>query len=382
MIKTYDVIICGAGPAGSTCALALESSGLKVAIIDKHQFPRDKVCGDAVAAYVPKVLRTINPKYADSLDQFPHKKYVNTGRIVSPNGTPLDFTFSESGFISTRLSFDNFLFEQVQKLSNVDIYTSTSVEDILITEEKVSIVGSNNLKLEAQLIIGCDGAQGITSKKLTHTKVDLKHYSGAVRTYYSNVTGIPENTFELHFLEHLLPEYLWIFPLPNNTANVGLGMLSDMVSKRKINLRFELENAIKNTPHLAERFKNAVPIADIKGYGLPLSSRKVTISGQRFMLCGDAAALIDPISGEGIGQAMISGRYAGWHAMKCFAKNNFSASFMKQYDKMVYDKLWKSHQRRYWIQRIINDRPRLLNTVFNLANSNKWLYKLISKVVK
>jgi geranylgeranyl reductase family protein len=381
MIKKFDVVICGAGPAGSTCALALAKSGLQVAIIDKNTFPRDKICGDAVAAYVPKVLNTIDPKYVKLLEEYPHKENVNTCRIVAPNGIPLDLKFPEYGFISTRLSFDAFLFEQVKQLPNVEIYLNTSIEDVETTDQLARVTCADGTVFEAQIVIGCDGAQGVTSKKLTNTKIDLKHYSGAVRAYYKNVTGIPEGTFELHFLKKLLPGYLWIFPLPDNTANVGLGMLSEAVSKRKVNLRQELLNAIKEEPYLAERFKNAEPLTEIKGFGLPLGSRKVTISGNRFLLCGDAAALIDPVSGEGIGQAIVSGRYAGWHAKKCFEMNNFSASFMKQYDKMVYDKLWKDHQKRYWVQRLIDGRPRLINASIKLAASNKWVHKLVEKVV-
>ena len=73
MTEKFDVIICGAGPAGSTCALALGSSGLKVALVDKSNFPRDKICGDAIAAYVPKVLNAINPDYSKALADFAEK---------------------------------------------------------------------------------------------------------------------------------------------------------------------------------------------------------------------------------------------------------------------------------------------------------------------
>jgi geranylgeranyl reductase family protein len=381
MIKKYDIIICGAGPAGSTCALALAKSGLRVAMIEKNSFPRDKVCGDAVAAYVPKVLQTIDPLYKELLAQFPHKTYVDTCRIVAPNGTPLDLQFPEYGFISTRLSFDAFLFEQVKACSTIDIFLNTAIEDIHISEELVNVQCAENIRMEAALIIGCDGAQGVTAKKLTPTKMDLKHYSGAVRAYFKNVKDIPTGTFELHFLKHLLPGYLWIFPLPDNTANVGLGMLSDAVSKRKVNLKQELLKALQQEPYLAERFKDAEMMTEIKGYGLPLGSRKVMVSGHRFMLCGDAASLIDPVSGEGIGQAIVSGRYAGWHAMKCFEKGDFSADFMKQYDKCVYDKLWNDHQKRYWVQRLIDGRPRLINAAISLAKSNQWIHKLVEKVV-
>ena len=77
MTEKFDVIICGAGPAGTTCALALGNSGLKVALVDKSNFPRDKTCGDAIAAYAPKVLNTINPVYAKALLDFTAKEKIN-----------------------------------------------------------------------------------------------------------------------------------------------------------------------------------------------------------------------------------------------------------------------------------------------------------------
>ena len=381
MLEQYDVVIIGAGPSGSTCALALGNSGLKVALIDKHEFPRDKTCGDAVAAYVPKVLNTINPDLSKKLQCFPYKEMVNTCRIVAPNGKPIDIKFREQGFISPRIHFDQFLLEQASQLANVKVYTNTQVLDIQSHATHMQVLCNHQLQLEAKLVVGCDGAQGVSAKKLTTTKKDLKHYSGAVRAYYENVTAIPDQTFELHFLKDLLPGYLWIFPLPNGQANVGLGMLSDAVSKRKINLREELDKALRENEYLAERFKHARAISPVQGYGLPLGSRKVCMSGERFMLCGDAASLIDPVSGEGIGQAIISGRYAGWQALKCFEKNDFSAQHMLQYNDWVYHKIWSDNQKRYWVQRLINGRPWLVNGLVNLATSNAWLRKKLERIV-
>ena len=327
----FDVVICGAGPAGSTCALALGNSGLRVALVDKSNFPRDKICGDAVAAYVPKVLSTINPKYADALRKFTDKQEVNSVRIVAPNQNKIDIKFSENGFISTRLNFDNFLFEQASQLPQMKVFLDTPITNVEIHEHVVTVSAGENLRFESQLVIGCDGAQSMVNKKLTNTKIDLKHYSGAVRAYFKNVGGIDPHTFEFHFLQDILPGYFWIFPLPDNNANVGLGMLSQAISDRRINLRSEMVRLIETVPYLAERFAHAERLSDIKGYGLPLGSQKVTLSGERFMLCGDAASLIDPATGEGIGQAMISGRYAGWQAIECFKKNDFSGTFLKQY---------------------------------------------------
>jgi geranylgeranyl reductase family protein len=380
MTEKFDVIICGAGPAGTTCALALGNKGLKAALVDKSNFPRDKVCGDAIAAYVPKVLNTINPAYAKALADFTAKEKVNTIRVVSPNKKTLDISYGEDGFISTRLEFDNFLLGLVKQLPNIKLFLNTAVKDVVIDDSGVEVHLDSDLKLEAQLIIGCDGEQGLVRKKLTQTQLDPKHHAAAVRAYFKNVKDIPKATFELHFLKDVIPGYFWIFPLPNNQANVGLGLLTKTVSERKLNLRNEMLRIIETVPYLKERFEGAEMMSDIKGYGLPLGSRKVPISGNRYMLCGDAASLIDPLTGEGIGQAMVSGRYAGWQAKKCFEQNNFSASFMKQYDKTVYDKLWKEHRRSYYIREFLINSPRLFNFSVNRISNSKFLYNLTKKV--
>ena len=380
MVEKFDVIICGAGPAGTTCALALGSLGLKVALVDKSNFPRDKICGDAIAAYVPKVLSTINPDYAKALAEFTEKEKVNTIRIVSPNTKTLDISYGEDGFISARINFDNFLLDLVKQLPNVKLFLNSAVQDVVANEKEVYVILANNIKLEAALIIGCDGEQGITRKKLTQTQLDPKHHAAAVRAYFKNVKDIPKGTFELHFMKDIVPGYFWIFPLPNGDANVGLGLVTKKVSERKLNLRQEMLRIIETNPSIKERFKDTEMISKVEGYGLPFGSRKTIISGNRFMLCGDAASLIDPLTGEGIGQAMISGRYAGWQAKKCFEQNDFSAHFMKQYDKTVYDKLWNEHRRNYFIRELIINKPKLFNSLTSLLNKSKFLHNLTKKV--
>jgi len=377
----FDVVIVGAGPSGSTCALALGHSGLKVALLDKSTFPRDKTCGDALAAYIPKVLRTIRPEYAEAFLKLPEKEPITVMRVIAPNGSMLESKSVEAGYIQKRVDFDNFLLGLVAKLPNVRIFNGTEVTEVKVTEDRVLIQTSGEKAFSASLVIGCDGAQGIVTRQLSSVKVDREHYCGAVRAYFENVKDIPPSTLEIHLFKKTLPGYLWIFPLPNNQANVGLGLHSQMLSNSKLNLRKELQRLLQEEPRLRDRFGEARMLGDIQGYGLPLGSRKVTVSGDRFMLCGDAASLIDPISGEGIGQAMISGRYAGWQALKCFETGNFSASFTKQYDQMLYDKLWKTHHRHHLLRRIAGNRTWLVNGVFRLASNTKWLKTLLQKMM-
>jgi flavin-dependent dehydrogenase len=161
---------------------------------------------------------------------------------------------------------------------------------------------------------------------------------------------------------------------------VGLGQLSQSVSDKKVNLREVLKRVVAESPTLKNRFKDATLLGDIRGYGLPLGSRKVTMSGERFMLCGDAASLIDPLTGEGIGQAMVSGRYAGWQAAKCIAENKFSAACMKEYDDLVYAKFWKTHFSHYLAQKVIGDRPWVVNASIGLALRSSVLEKVLKKL--
>jgi len=377
-MELVDVIICGGGPAGSTCALALANSGLKVVVIEKGSFPREKMCGDLVAPYIPKVLHAIDPKYKDALSAFTYKDTISTRRIVGPNNKYIDIPLRENAFIAKRGDWDNFLYKLASAESNIHYQLNQQVVDVTVNQTlQEVIVTTDKTSFKGKLVIGCDGANSVVGKKLTSTTHDAKHYAIAVRGYYQNVKDIPAATYELHFIKGVLPGYLWIFPFGNNTANVGLGVSSHLAAKRKLNLRTALEDILKNNPHLQARFKDAELIGKIEGGGLPLGSRKTVISGNHFMLCGDAASLIDPATGEGIGHAMISGRYAGWQAVKCFEANDFSAPFMQQYDKQVYDKLWGKSRMNYLYQRIILNNARLFNFTVKIFKKSTFLLKLV-----
>lgn len=151
----------------------------------------------------------------------------------------------------------------------------------------------------------------------------------------------PDNFIELHFLKELLPGYFWIFPLPNGEANVGIGVRSDVVRKRRMNLKTELKKIIEEHPVISKRFKGATPIDSVRGYGLPLGSKQRKLSGDQYLLLGDAASLIDPFTGEGIGNAMISGMKAAEIILAARTKGNYHAETLAGYDAAIYRRLGK-----------------------------------------
>jgi geranylgeranyl reductase family protein len=382
----FDLIIVGAGPGGTACALTLKNSGLKVALVDKAEFPRDKICGDALSGKVPGILAHINPEVKASFYQFSSKLGSWGIRFVAPNRKKLDIPFKTApkhtltqapGFVSTRMDFDNFLFQCAAELPEITIFEGFEILDIH-RENGQFILSSADQSLETPLIIGADGAHSVVNRKLGQIKVDKKHYSAGLRAYYEGVTGFQEDNYiELHFIKDLLPGYFWIFPLPGGKANVGLGMLSQDISRSRVDLKKEFTRIITEDPNIAPRFAQATQIDKLRGFGLPLGSKKRKISGEGFMLVGDAASLIDPFSGEGIGNAMLSGKKAAEQAIKCFENRDYSAGFMSNYDETVYQKIWSELSLSHRMQKLLNY-PWLFDFVVNRASRSPSLQKMFT----
>ena len=364
----FDVIIVGAGPAGSTCALALKKSGLQVLLLEKETFPRDKICGDAVSSTTKRVLRQIDPNLElDLLDLAP-KTYISKAKLHSPNFRSLELGFTLIGHTIRRLDFDNWLFKKALTNPTLQVHQNTPLKNITTTDDLVTVTTDKGQLFTSKIIVGCDGAHSIVAKKLAGFKVDKQHYSAATRQYYSNIKGIETNTLEVYFLKGFLPGYFWIFPLSHGDANVGFGMLSSTIANKKINLKQCMHQIITQIPEVAERFVNAVALEDIKGFGLPMGSKKYNISGHRFLLCGDAASLIDPISGEGIETAMESGKFAAEQIVQSFTSNSFNATTLKAYDKKIYAKMWPTFKNHYYLQRILSNRAWLINALVSIGN--------------
>ncbi len=385
-IQKFDVAIVGAGPAGCAAARMLSGHGLKIALLEKDIFPRDKICGDAFGADVTKQFHMMDAGLTKELERFDKSISSNGVRFFAPNHKLLDIEFKVpedkfgGGFVSKRIDFDNFFFTEISKLPDIEIFQNEQVMAAIASPDKICLQTANSI-FEAKIALGADGAHSILNKKLTDNKVEKNHYCAGLRQYYENVTGFHEkNHIELHFYNDLLPGYFWVFPLPGNKANVGLGMLSSEVSKKKINLKDKLTELIENHPNLKERFKNAVALETIQGYGLPLGSKKRSISGNRFLLLGDAASLIDPFTGEGIANAIRSGRIAASHTLKAMKENNFSAGFNQQYDKELYHKMWNEFRFGHSMQKLFRH-PRMINFVIKKANNNKSVQLLLSSML-
>lgn len=378
--KTYDVLIVGGGPAGSCCAMALQASGLRVALLEKTRFPRNKVCGDAIPLGVVRWLSRVDPDCAKALQNLDTIAPIRTIRLVSPKGKAYDRRWYPDSFTCKRADFDAFLLNWAAKAPNLDVFMETAVNTVDVDATGVAVETDNNQVFRAKIVIGCDGSNSVIRKQLTDTRIDPAHYGVAVRAYYKHLSGLPPATLEFHFIKGIVPGYLWIYPMHDNTANVGLGMLSRALIKNKSNIR-DLFHMALESPGLRHRFANAEMVGKLEGHSLPLGSRTIPVSGNRFMLCGDAASLVDPLAGDGIGQAVFSGIQAGWHAQHCAEQNDFSAAMMHAYDEVLAAKYRRNFSKRYLLQRFVSANLWLIGLSFTLFGFSAKSHLLVKRLI-
>lgn len=385
MQDEFDVIIAGGGPAGSSCSTFLSKKGLKVLLLEKAVFPRDKVCGDAISGKSISVIRELGLE--DQLEKNPHGK-VSGVTISSPNGSILKIPIPKKsgkkgkGYCSKRKVFDNILFQNTLKQKNVTAIQNFSVTDLIMEDGYAKGVKGIDLKTNEQkefkskIVVGADGSHSIVATKLGVNKVDNNHYVTAIRAYYSGVTGM-DGTIEIHFVDELLPGYFWIFPLEDGHANVGAGMLFSEMKKRNVKLTDSMFKAIKENKFFKERFKNAKLEEPVRGWTLPLGSKHRKSAFNGAVLLGDAASLIDPFTGEGIGNALVSAKLASETISQAINEFNYSEEFLFQYEKKLREELDTELKTSYKMQQL-GKHKFLLNLLVGKAAKNEKLRETLS----
>lgn len=383
----HPITILGAGPGGAATALFLARKGIPSILLDKATFPRDKICGDALSGKVVEVLKKLDPGLIDRMDLDPTHLGSWGVTFVAPNlkalrvpfRKELDKTQTAPGFIAKRLDFDNFLVEECRRYPEIDLREGVDIRGFQRHAEGFTLLGRDNKPyLHTKLLIAADGAQSRFAREYGGIKMEHNHYCAGIRAYYKGVKDLDKDNFiELQFLKEFLPGYFWIFPLPNGWANVGVGMRSDKLTAKKVNLKDSLHELVRTHPALRDRFEGAEQIGPIKGFGLPLGSKKRPLSGDHYLLIGDAASLIDPFTGEGIGNALYSGYFAAEQAALSLQSGDYSAAALAPYNKAVYDRLWSELKLGRRMQQLVKY-PWLFNFVVNKARKNKVLSETIS----
>lgn len=343
--SNFDCIVVGGGPGGAAAASYLAMGGKKVLLIEKRIWPRDKVCGDAVGGKSLGHVKALGVKA--TLEATPHFRV--TGIVFSsPNGSnvtvPLpeeEVEKMEAGYSLPRQQFDWLLFERATELvleNGGSVIQGAKVTKVFddggqITGVEIGIGGRMREKriYSAPWTIGaagylCPVARKIVKELAKEELVDRMHYCGGYREYWDGVKGCEGNSgnIEIHFVDTVVPGYFWLFPLGEGRVNVGIGMVMGLLDKNKKKLKDLQSEVIRSHPLFKERFAEAKLVEGTgKGWQLPFGSPRKGEKNQPrrayapgALLVGDSASLVDPFSGEGVGNALVSGEMAARHVIE------------------------------------------------------------------
>lgn len=307
----FDVAVVGAGPGGSIAACAAARRGLRVALIDRATFPRDKTCGDGIGPGAVRVLRELGlDSVLDGRRRIESVTVFGPAGERSENPVPVIPGKSTDVFVVPRLEFDEHLFRAALAAGAEDLtglrYTGMTASEGGARTVQLRDASGGRRTLRARLVVGADGAYSAVRKDLVGTdRPNLKYLGIAMRAYaespdFDGVAG-PRMLFE--FSKELLPCYGWVFPAAEGLINVGVGLPIAELRARSIDIRKLLADF---TGRLREGGYTIGELREERGHQLPGVQGMPRLTFDRAALIGDAASMINPVSGEGIAYAMTS----------------------------------------------------------------------------
>ena len=357
MLTRADVIVVGAGPAGSVAAQRLASQGISVILLDQAVFPGDKTCGDGVGSHGLAVLERIG--LAEWSRQYLAPEVM---RLNAPDGEMLevrpdkhDYCF---GRVIPRTELDAALAQQAVK-SGAVFQEGQKVTDITI-ETGFVMASANGDRFTSQLLILAEGSRGTLSQRLGLVRSGPDLY--ALRQYYRNVTQ-QTTCMEFHFQPWILPGYTWIFPMNDGRANVGTGTFTYRLKHEGVNLKQYLGRFAAEQQSDGKRLWGAAPDGEMKGFPLRTTLGSLQTHADRLLLAGDSAGLVNPMSGEGISAGMESGEIAARAATQALQTGRFTAADLAGYTRSLTQQFLPDWRAARLFRQVLK-MPTLLNHIF------------------
>lgn len=324
-----DILVIGAGPAGCAAGIEAARNGARVCVVDRARFPRPKPCGDALSDRAVDVIRDLG--CGEMLTTLPRAVLAGSSAIF-PNGKFIRRS-RKTGYVIGRFDLDNMLLQALEN-EGAEVRQETNVRNLLFEGGRVSGAEGNGWKLRAGCVIAADGTGSVAWRTLNKKAPPAKTMAIAVTAYYRNM---PDAEFpgdaEIYF-EHDLPlGYGWVFPPVNGLTNVGVGLRVDLYKREGIPLNELLHRFVARHP---ERFEGSEMLSGPFTWSLPLATARLSISCPGLLASGDAARFVDPLNGEGIWQALESGRMAGRVAAKAVTNGGLDKKAITHYRKHCY----------------------------------------------
>ena len=383
----YDVLIIGAGPSGSNAAISYKNlnPNLKVGLIDKSIFPRDKSCGDAIGPGVISALKRFNNQHIlDNEPQVVSTTLYGPENIGIQNYIPEVKNKEDSiVYVIPRIDLDNRILNLAKDL-DVDVfegYSFVSFEKDLDNKLVVEIKNGDNItKLGAKILVGADGANSRVRKQLNVNTNSDWHKAIAIRAYIDSPNYLEifkERTLMFEINVSAEKGYAWAFPSKGNLLNIGIGVPLNIFKKEKLDINVLLQDFITQLTNRGVVVEN---IRDEKSYLLPFASSRPKFRNDiNVALIGDASSMINPMSGEGI--------FYGMEAGYLLAKNTYNLIDSPDLTKGIadYEKAFSKRFRKHYLScalaRLLLQSPfmtrRLLKVASNDQNTIDFVVELL-----
>ncbi|GJM37701.1 MAG: menaquinone reductase [Acidimicrobiales bacterium] len=303
-----ETLIVGAGPAGTAAAIELARHGRDALVVDRATFPRDKCCGDGLTALALRELEHLGLE-PSSVDSW---RVVDEVVIRAPGGRERRYRLPDGpGYhaaVARRTDLDAALVVRAGE-AGATIEQGVNLRDVTADDHGITAEIDGLGTVRARHLIAADGMWSPVRKALGLRVDGYRGEWHAFRQYYENVSPRAGNELIVWFEKDLLPGYAWSFPLADGRANIGFGIQRG--GAHAVGDMKQLWPDLLSRPHIREVLgPDAQPEDPHKAWPIPARVGRVPLVGPHTMFVGDAAAVTDPMTGEGIGQALLTGRLA------------------------------------------------------------------------